>query len=890
MLLKRLHLHSVLLALLAAILIAACQPDHGVPGTHGTESVSTRPVTDALDRQTARMRKARLADLQYELFVDIQSSTDEFLGEATIRFDLADASSDLSIDFSGGTVQEVRVNDELVVASYNDYFIIVPAGALQVGSNAIDIVYRHPYDEDGTGLHRFVDPEDGLTYLYTYLWPYYANRLFPSFDQPNLKANFSLSVLAPETWTVVSAGAGTSEQADNDARLWRFATTPKMSTYVFSLHAGPYTIWEDRSGDVPLRLMARQSLADFVAVDEWFDVTKDGLDYYGRYFDIPYAFKKYDQLIVPDFNIGAMENIAAVTFSENYVQRQRSDRAERESRASTILHEMAHMWFGNLVTHDWWNGLWLNESFATQMAALAEVEVTDFKDTWHGFFTNDKKAAYSLDSRVTTHPIEMPIDTTDEFFTVFDAITYEKGSSVLTQLGHLVGEENYRRGVSAYLQEHAYDTTELSDFVGHQEKSSGMDLGNWSDEWLYKENFNTLGVETECDGEALMSLVVTQSAPAQHPYLRTHRIEVALYNRDDDGGLVAGDILPAQIEGARTAVRIPEGQPCPVLVNPNHDDWAYAQIALDDDAVAVLDQQLSSVPDPLARSIFLAALYDRAMAGGMPIANYVDQALALADDEQNIRVVQQISTSLVEAIDVMQRLRPETDEALARLIPEVEEQSLRRAHFAEAQDRKRMWLNTYLGVASSPASLGTTRALLDGKAEIAGIDISADIRWALLTILSRNGVAGVNGLLEAESARDPSDAGTKSLLTARAAEPDAAVKTHWLDELQNPRSVTGLARQRAVMAGLFPSNQTALQLELLGSVLDVLPDMSSTADPYFLSSYVSELLTPVCRAESSALMQAALDEQADRLNSTALRFLREAHQADGECLLLRGVQ
>ena len=342
------------MALLFSVLLAACQQESGVRGTDESHGASTRPAVDALDRQTANERKSRIADLEYELFVDVQSSTEEFLGEVTIRFGLTDASSDLSIDFGGGTIQEVRVNGEAAVTHYNDYFITVPAATLQVGPNVIVVSYRHHYDEDGTGLHRFVDAEDGLTYLYTYLWPYYANRLFPAFDQPNLKANISLTVLAQQSWTVVSAGTGTPEPADGGARLWRFATTPKISTYVFSLHAGPYMIWEDEAGDVPLRLMARRSLAEFVAVDEWFDVTKGGLEYYGRYFGIPYAFRKYDQLIVPDFNIGAMENIAAVTFSEDrYVQRQRSDRTEREKRASVILHEMAHMWVTRLPNHMW---------------------------------------------------------------------------------------------------------------------------------------------------------------------------------------------------------------------------------------------------------------------------------------------------------------------------------------------------------------------------------------------------------------------------------------------------------------------------------------------------------------------------------------------------------
>ena len=870
----------------ALLLLWSCQQD--VPDESSVNS--ERAPVDALDRDTAEARKVRISNLEYEVLVDLVSSEDEFSGDVTLRFDLADATTDLTIDFTGGSVIEMSVNDAQVVANYNGYFISIPASQLQSGSNSIQISYSHPYDGDGTGLHRFVDPEDGQTYLYTYLWPYYANRLLPSFDQPSLKANFSLSVLAPHGWTVVSAAPGSSEPAASGSNLWTFNTTPKISSYIFSLHAGPYAVWEDNTGDVPLRLFARQSLAEFVSVDEWFEITQGGMQFYGRYFDIPYPFEKYDQLIVPEFNIGGMENVAAVTYSENYVQRQESDRAQRESRAGTVLHELAHMWFGDLVTHDWWNGMWLNESFATQMAALASFEVTEFDDTWHGFFTQGKKAAYQRDSRVTTHPVEQPVKSTDEFYNLFDAITYVKGASALKQLQHLVGAENYRLGVSAYLKENSFGTTELADFIGHQEKSADVYLGDWSDEWLLKPGFNTLAVEMACDDNILQSLAITQSAPGEHPYLRTHRVDVALYDTGKNGALVAGDILPVQIESARTEVAVPEGRACPLLVNPNYNDWTFAKVALRDEDAAVLREQLGDIEDPMSRSIFLAALYDKAMSGDMPIADYVRQALKLADTEENMRVLEQITSSLVEAAEMLKRLRPETNKALPRLLGDIEKLGLRRAHFAQTQDLKHMWLNLFLNVVSNKAGLGTARALLDGRAEVDGIEMSAEIRWRLLTILSRHGVPDIAKLLEEEMSRDPSDFGERRALSVRSATPDAAVKERWLVELQNPQSTTGLARQRAVMAEMFPATQTDLQLGQLDNILSALPEMSRNVDPYFLSSYTSSLLQPMCRPESTELMQATLDDYAERLNPTALRFLREAHQADKACLLLRATQ
>jgi aminopeptidase N len=524
------------------------------------------------------------------------------------------------------------------------------------------------------------------------------------------------------------------------------------------------------------------------------------------------------------------------------------------------------------------------------MAALAKFDVTEFDDTWHGFFTGGKKAAYHRDSRVTTHPIEQPVGSTDEFYNLFDAITYVKGASALKQLHHLVGAENYRLGVSAYLKKNSFGTTELADFIGHQEKSADVYLGDWSDEWLLKPGFNTLAVEMECEGNTLQSLAINQSAPADHPYLRTHRVDVALYDVDNSGALVAGDILPVQLEGARTEVAVPAGRACPVLVNPNHNDWTFAKIALRDEDAAVLREQMGDIEDPLARSMFLAALLDKAMSGDMPVADYIRQALRLADTEQNMRVLEQITSSLVEAAGMMQRLRPETDRALPPLLDEIESLGLRRSHFAETQDLKRMWLNMFLNVVSSDTGLGTTRAILVGKAEIDGIEISPDIRWRLLTILSRHGAPDTLELLEAELSRDPSDFGERQALSVRAATPDAAVKERWLTELQNPRSTTGLARQRAVMAQLFPATQTDLQLGLLDNILGALPEMSRNVDRYFLASYTFSLLQPMCQPRSTALMRAALDDYAEQLNPTTLRFLREAHQADEACLSLRATQ
>jgi aminopeptidase N len=872
---------TLLIVLLPVLSMVSCGQE---------KPVQMRAAIDALDKETAFARKVRISNLEYDALIDIAESKEELVGEAIIRFDLSDASSDLTLDFTGGTLNSVLVNGEPVSNAYNGFYITLPASHLRHGGNAIEVKYRHRFGNDGTGLHRFVDPEDGLTYMHSYLWPYYANRILPSFDQPNLKANFSLRVIAPKSWSVFSMSPGEAKTNAGGTRLWTFGKTPKIATYAFSLHAGPYKIWSDDSGEVPLRLMARQSLAEFVAVDEWFEITQNGMTFFSDYFDIPYPFEKYDQLIVPEFNIGGMENAAAVSFTEELIQRQASTRKQRERRANTILHELAHMWFGDLVTHDWWNGMWLNESFATQMAKLAMIGTTEFTDQWHGYFTESKKEAYWRDSRVTTHPIEMPVDRTDQFTMLFDAITYEKGGSALKQLQHRVGAENYRRGVSNYLKEHAYGTTALEDFIGHQGEVAGFDLDDWSDEWLMKPGFNTLAVEFVCDDGLLNSLSIVQSAIADQPQLRTHSVDVALYNFDAEGKLVVTTSIPVLIEGERTSVDKAASHPCPAIANPNHNDWTFAKIALSDADEALLRERLGDVVDPLSRSMFLAGLSDKAAVGDTSMSAFVQQLLRLAETERNFRVLEQISASLVAAADMMQRLRPETEKVLPRLVRGIEELALRKMQYAETQDIKRLWFDTFLDVVASDAGLGTVRALLDGTAEIDGIQISPEIRWSLLTILSQHGVDGVADLLAAEIERDPSDLGQRKLLGARASAPSLANKEKWIAELQAPEELTSFARQQAVISNLFPATQTDLQLQVLEKILSALPEMSKTADSYFLTSYTAGLLTPICRPESSALMQATLEQYGEQLNPTATRFLREAHQADMECLALRAAQ
>ncbi|XQW83992.1 M1 family metallopeptidase [Thalassotalea piscium] len=488
--------HSLLakaltVAISSTVLLAACEKNETTSvSTQTQQSVKQnqleRVKSESLFADYAQMRSKQVSDISYNLQVKIGNKSEVFSGTTDINFTLADDNqNDLTIDFDSGNVESVLVNGKPASFNYEQWFITIPKDELNTGKNTIKISYQRPYATDGSGLHRFVDPENGEVYLYTDFEPYDANKLFPHFDQPDLKATYTMQVTAPKHWQIISSTRETSIKEMGENKLWSFPTSAKFSSYVFSLHAGNYAVWEDSFEDIPLRVFARQSLAKYINTEEWFTPTKQSFGFYNKYFDVKYPFGKYDQVVAPDFNAGAMENVAAVTFSETYISRGEKSTQAKMSLANVIAHEMAHMWFGDLVTMRWWNGLWLNESFATYMANLAVEKASDFENLWDVFYSGTKQWAYSSDDSVNTHAIELPVPSTGDAMSNFDGITYGKGASVLKQLPYYLGEENFRLGVSNYLKKFSYKNTDLDDFIGELGKAAGKDMSEWTQDWLY---------------------------------------------------------------------------------------------------------------------------------------------------------------------------------------------------------------------------------------------------------------------------------------------------------------------------------------------------------------------------------------------------------------------
>jgi aminopeptidase N len=661
-----------------------------------------------------------------------------------------------------------------------------------------------PYMRTGEGLHRFVDPVDGGVYLYTQFETFEAHRVYGCFDQPDLKAVFRFVVHAPRDWVVVSNGAAADQPADGEPGTWRFVETPRMSTYITALIAGPYHHVHDHHDGIDLGIYCRGSLAQHLDQDDLFEVTKQGFDFFHRVFDYRYPFGKYDQLFVPEFNAGAMENAGAVTFLEDYVFRSKVTDAAYERRAETVLHEMAHMWFGDLVTMRWWDDLWLNESFATYASVLCQAEATRWTNAWTTFANTEKTWAYRQDQLPSTHPIAADIRDMEDVKVNFDGITYAKGASVLKQLVAWVGQDAFLAGLRQYFRKHEWSNTTLQDLMVELEAASGRDLQSWATEWFETPGVNTLRGVFETDHEgAITAFHVLQEAPAEWPTLRSHRVAVGFYD------LVGGELVRVHREeldvvGAKTEVPALLGRPRPALVLVNDDDLAYAKIRLDEQSLRTLVAHIGDFADSLPRALCWAAAWDMTRDAEMPARDYVSLVQRGIGGESDIGVVQSLLRQAQSALTLF------ADPAWAPIgRAGLAAAALDHVRAAEpGSDLQLAWTRALGALASTDEQVALLQGLLDGSATVPGLVVDAELRWTLLHRLVALGRAGLDEI-EAELDRDPTAAGQRHASACRAARPSPEAKAEaWAsvvesDELPN-------AVQAAVISGFVNAEQTAL--------------------------------------------------------------------------------
>ncbi len=860
---------------LSLVLAAACTPE---PTPMPEQQFDARVAGGFLTQQDAAYRKSAIANPAYSLALELDRDENTYGGRVEISFDYIGDGAPLTLDFNGGQVQGVNINGEAVAFEYNGYFITLPAGAVSAGATRLRIDYSQNYSQDGAGLYRYVDPVDSSVYLYSDFEPYDANRMFPHFDQPDLKARYTLQVSAPSDWQVVSSNRETQVSSEEERSLWRFPPTELMSSYVFSLHAGEYVVFEDKDFRYPLRLFARKSMAQYVEADEWFEMTRVGFDYFDEYFQLPYPFVKYDQLLVPDYNSGAMENVAAVTFSETFLQRGESTRRQRLDLASTIFHEMAHMWFGDITTMAWWNGLWLNESFATYMANLALANATDYDETWQEFFMGAKNWAYTEDQLVTTHPIELPVANTADAFTNFDGITYGKGASTLKQLAALLGEDVFRQGVRDYLAANAWKNTELEDFMGAMSKAANQDLGDWTQRWLYQAGLNSIETGFSCENGKISQMVLLQSAPAEYPTLREQRTQIGLFSRQADS-LVVTDTVALIFDGARTEVTDAVGLPCPDFVYPNYQDWAYIKVRLDDRSIAAARADMNALKDPMQRTMTWYDLFAMALDAELPLTDYLDILAENLPSEKNLSTASDLLGNLRTGMSYLNQV-PQSAQLLP-LYADTFEPLLWQLVQNSTGDARRTWLGGYIDVANNDRAFTRLDSLLRDKTEV---ELDQDQRWRAIHKLNEFARPHSAELARAEAQHDNSSIGQENAVRAIVLAARGEEKWAWMQRAVARDDQYTLQRSRTIQRGLFPySSQRQLAAPFSDRMIAQLPEVSERHEDVFHKNVTRGLFPRLCSAENVARLRQASAQLTD-LNPFIVRALKIAAQFDQRCV------
>ena len=769
---------------------------------------------DNLTRVEAQERKSLVEVRSYEVDLDLTTGPETFRSSTTVRF-TAKAGASTFIDAITRAVHAVTLNGaELDPAAVSDGTRIQLDGL--AAENVLTVVSDVEYSRTGEGLHRFVDPVDDEVYLYSQFEVPDSRRMFAVFEQPDLKATFQFTVIAPAAWAVVSnSPTPTPEPLSDGVARWTFEPTPVLSSYVTALVAGPYASVHSEltSSDgrvIPLGIYARKSLAEFLDADYIFEKTREGFAFFEKHFDSPYPFAKYDQLFVPEFNAGAMENAGAITFTETYVFRSKVTDAIKERRVVTILHELAHMWFGDLVTMKWWNDLWLNESFAEWASTLATAEATEWHEAWTTFQAMEKSWAYRQDQLPSTHPVVATINDLEDVQVNFDGITYAKGGSVLKQLVAWVGLDHFMAGVAAYFRKHEYGNTELSDLLAELEKTSGRELASWSKLWLETAGVNTLrpAIETAEDG-TITSFAVLQEAPADYPTIRPHRLAIGFYGLRD-GKLRRDHRVELDVDGERTEVPQLVGLARPDLVLVNDEDLAYAKIRLDEASLAVAMDHLEDIDDPLARALVWGAAWDATRDAETRPSDYVTLVLrniAAETESTTIRTtLTQLTTTARFYVDPAVR-----DTTIARVGDGLWELATG-AH--AASDAQFQFVKFFASIASTAPHVQTLRGLLDGSVTLEGLTIDTDLRWELLEGLALNGELS-EAEIEAALQADNTSNGQQAAARVRAAIPTAVAKAAAFASLADSDALSN-AIVRAVTMGFQHTNDPSSLASLVG--------------------------------------------------------------------------
>ncbi|MFJ9705520.1 aminopeptidase N [Streptomyces sp. NPDC101234] len=713
-----------------------------------------------LTRDEAQSRAELLDVHRYTIDLDLTTGDETFDSRTVIRF-TARSDGDTFVEMKPTELRAVTLDGQPLDPETLDQDRL-PLKNLTAGEHELRIDATMRYSRTGEGMHRFTDPTDDRTYVYTQLFMDDVQRVFAAFDQPDLKAVFELTVTAPEGWTILANGV-TEHLGEG---RWRAAATPLISTYLVAVAAGPWHSVRTEHRGLPFGIHCRRSLAPHLDADaeELLDITRACYDRYHEKFEEPYPFDSYDQAFVPEFNAGAMENPGLVTFRDEFVYRSAVTDTERQTRAMVIAHEMAHMWFGDLVTLRWWDDIWLNESFAEYMGYQTLTEATRFTDTWVDFGVARKAWGYDADQRPSTHPVAPEaVDDTAAALLNFDGISYAKGASALRQLVAWMGEKDFLAGINIHFQRHRFGNATLADFIDSLAAATERDVHAWADTWLRTTGVDTLTpvLDTAPDGTRTLTVERTGSRP--------HHISVGVYDQSlaDEGGLTLRERIDLDIP---QTVPQPLGKR-PALLLLNDGDLTYAKVRFDAESAAAVRAHLSGLPDPLTRAVVWNALRDAVRDGELPAAAYLETARVHLPHETDLALVQGVLA--FTAVHVVDRyLTPEERPAALATVSALCRDFIRRTEDGDNPGLRLIAVRHFIRAAAHPDTIAAW--LAEGTVP-GGPELDPELRWRIMGRLAVLGAVDEDRIA-AELARDPSASGQEGAARCRAALPDPEAK------------------------------------------------------------------------------------------------------------------
>lgn len=860
------------------------------PNALAKATSSGRPDEDNLTRQLAQTRKAQIRSVHYDLRFTLRKNSKVFDGVASLAIELADLNQPLSVDFFAPKMTSVKINGEEI----KDY--VLRTGSFDIPAKylkdkiQLEIQYSAGYSEQGSGLLHSIDPADKNEYLYTDLEPYYAHHVFPCFDQPDIKAKFTVTVSAPGSWKIISNELIASTKTNNDITETQFKTTPPLSPYLFFLGAGPFAEWKDSFEGLPLHLYARQSVAPHVDIENIFSITKKGLHFMSDFFGTPYPFSKYGQIFVPDFESEGMENPGAVTLDEGRIYRGQVSQARIRERENLILHEMAHMWFGDLVTMKWWDDLWLNESFASYLGSLAQEKALKSENSWIDFF-QFKTWGLWQDTLITAHPIEAVVPDVRTSKGNFDGITYAKGAASLKQLHFLTGDAAFRQGLRDYFTKFAFQSTTRADFISALSVASGKNLTEWTQQWISSVGPNRISNHWTCRNGVVSTFNIKQKANASK-ILLTHRMRVGLYKLAGVAKVEKIEEKDVVIDRDDNPIKDLVGEKCPDFVFTNVDDLDYALHTIDPVSTKALkDVLVNPDSDPLTRASLWHAVGQKVRETELSLQAYFALVVSTLLQESNEAVLsfllgQSGTSGQLGQIKEMffGYLTPQQRQALA---PKIESAVLQRIKAEKPHSNLQLaFFDFFVEVASTPETLLKLTNYLAGEQVPNGIKIDQDRRWNILLTLAQRGYKGVGGLITIEEDKDRSSRGLRNAYAARASVPTSEAKRKFWSDLTGSNKVPLVNLKYAAAAFNDPDRADLVKpytSQFFGRISSInWKDGDQWVDLYFQFLFPKFLCSSDLLNESQRKLN-----NAKNLTSLARRAWLESNEEVTRCLKIR---